>query len=162
MDQTTLPRTTVSAGEAAELLHVDRATISRWIADGTLKGCGWDGRERTIPVDQIERLARLKENAGQAVTIAKGSAMALNRWWRARYGAAVAELVTAARALVACADSGEAETPPDQSAKWAARVNDVVSAVRKAEQAAGVAHAAIEIAGEAVQLERSLERTQSS
>lgn len=66
---------TLSAGEAARLLDVDRTTISRWIADGSLKGCGWAGRERTIPVSELDRLVAARQSAAEQRAYAVGYRM---------------------------------------------------------------------------------------
>lgn len=50
----------LNASEVAKLLKVDRATVSRWLKKGILKGAirPGDGHQWRIPMEAYEKLAK--------------------------------------------------------------------------------------------------------
>ncbi len=146
---------TVNAGDAAKMLGVDRTTVSRWIADGSLAGCGWKGIERTIPRSELERFSAVRESAEQRIYDANAAAGMLDTWWRQRYRAAFGELRKTMEALEA-AVAVEPEIPIDQSDGQMAALQASIEAMERLKVTALVRPFVLEMVGDARQRRNGL------
>jgi hypothetical protein len=107
-DTTPSPDKTYTVAEAAAIIGVDLATISRWLRPGKKQKlkAGWSGNERTIPAEQVDRLAAQRAVRTQAAsvgqqlgTIAHALFKMHRQQWAAEFTAACEAFVAAAAAL---------------------------------------------------------------
>ena len=133
----------LTRAEAAALMGVDVATVSRMLRTGILPGSWRDGRTRSIPREAVEHRARLHREAVAREANAEVAVDYLKEESTLRYREMVNELVMAALCLVQL--KGRDDAQPDESAAWNEHLGHVLDAARRVEQAAALMSVAAEL-----------------